>query len=116
MNFSNGPPAQFSHQVTRLQFPKDVHFGDDISIWIAKVGDVAHGTMYLRVDWPDVASPVDDSTGTRMIEFVELRYENDLLERHYGESLELMNDLSVPTGKQEVLTTHTNKLSTYHNE
>ena len=101
----SGPPAQFSHQVTRLQFPKDVHFGDDISIWIAKVGDVALGNMYLRVDWPNVASPVDDSTGTRMIEFVELRYENDLLERHYGESLELMNDLSVPVDKQQVLTT-----------
>jgi hypothetical protein len=100
----NGPPAQFSHQVTRLQFPKDVHFGDDISIWIAKVGDVAHGNMYLRVDWP-VTSTVDDSAGTRMIDFVELRYENDLLERHYGESLELMNDLSVPAGKQQVLTT-----------
>ena len=120
MNFSaNGPPAQFSHQVTRLQFPKDVHFGDDISIWIAKVGDVAHGTMYLRVDWPDVAAPVDDSAGTRMIEFVELRYENDLLERHYGESLELMNDLSVPTGKQQVLTTLlgkglTSNLASYH--
>jgi hypothetical protein len=105
MNFSeSGPPAQFSHQVTRLQFPKDVHFGDDISIWIAKAGDVALGNMYLRVDWP-VASTVDDSAGTRMIDFVELRYENNLLERHYGESLELMNDLSVTTGKQPVLTT-----------
>jgi hypothetical protein len=107
MNFStaSSPPAQFTHQVTRLQFPKDVHFGDDISIWIAKAGDVALGNMYLRVDWPNVASPVDDSAGTRMIDFVELRYENDLLERHYGESLELMNDLSVTTGKQPVLTT-----------
>lgn len=96
-------PAQFSHQVTRLQFPKDVHFGDDISVWIAKVGDVALGNMYLRVEWPE-AAPVDDSAGTRMIEFVELRYENELLERHYGESLEIMNDLSVPTAKQQVLT------------
>jgi hypothetical protein len=54
-----------------------------------------------------------------MIEFVELRYENDLLERHYGESLELMNDLSVPTGKQSVLTTLlgkglTSNLSAYY--
>jgi len=105
MSSSTSVPAQFSHQVTRLQFPKDVHFGDDISIWIAKVGDVALGNMYLRVDWPDVAAPVDDSAGTRMIEFVELRYENNLLERHYGESLELMNDLSVPTAKQQVLST-----------
>ena len=118
MDSSKGPPAQFSHQVTRLQFPKDVHFGDDISIWIAKVGDVALGNMYLRVDWP-VAASVDDSTGTRMIEFVELRYKNDLLERHYGESIELMNDLSVTTGKQPVLTTLvgkglTSNLSAYY--
>ena len=118
MDSSTGPPAQFSHQVTRLQFPKDVHFGDDISMWIAKVGDVALGNMYLRVDWP-VAASVDDSTGTRMIEFVELRYENDLLERHYGESLELMNDLTVTTGKQPVLTTLvgkglTSNLSAYY--
>jgi hypothetical protein len=119
MNSPAGPPAQFSHQVTRLQFPKDVHFGDDISIWIAKVGDVAHGNMYLRVDWPNVAAPVDDSAGTRMIEFVELRYEDDLLERHYGESLELMNDLTVTTGKQQVLTSLlgkglTSNLSAYY--
>jgi hypothetical protein len=97
-----GPSAQFAHQVTRLQFPNDVHFGDDISIWIAKVGDIALGNMYLRVEWPEV-SPVDDSAGTRMIEFVELLYEGNLLERHYGESLELLNDIEVTTGKQQVL-------------
>lgn len=96
------PPAQFSHQVTRLQFPKDVHFGDDISIWIAKVGDVALGNMYLRVDWP-VSAVVDDSAGTGMIDFVELRYQGGLLERHYGESLQLMNDIEVPAAKQGVL-------------
>mgnify|MGYP003339263782 FL=1 len=95
-------PAQFSHQVTRLQFPKDVHFGDDITIWISKVADVALGNMYLRVVWPQ-QSAVDDSAGTRMINFVELRYENHLLERHYGESIELMNDLQVPATKQTVL-------------
>lgn len=95
--------AQFSHQVTRLQFPKDVHFGDDISIWIAKAGDIALGNMYIHVQWPQT-STVDDSAGTRMIDFVELRHEGELLERHYGESLELMNDLQVPAGKQQVLT------------
>ena len=96
-------PAQFSHQVTRLQFPSDVHFGDDTTIWIAKAGDVALGNMYLRVVWP-LSCTVDDSAGTRMIDFVELRHEGELLERHYGESIELMNDVSVPQAKQGVLT------------
>jgi hypothetical protein len=74
-------PAQFAHQLTRLQFPKDVHFGDDVTIWIAKAGDVAIGKMYLRVDWPEQA-PVQNSVGTYMIDYVELLYENQLIERH----------------------------------
>jgi hypothetical protein len=101
-------PAQFAHQITRLQFPKDVHFGDDISIWIAKAGDVAIGSMYLRVAWP-VSCTVDDSAGTRMIDFVELRHENELLERHYGETIEIMNDLTVPQAKQGALQQLTGK-------
>ena len=97
-------PAQFAHQLTRLQFPKDVHFGDDVTIWIAKAGDVAIGKMYLRVDWPE-QSPVQDSVGTYMIDYVELLYENQLIERHYGESLELWNDITVTQSKQSALTT-----------
>ena len=97
-------PAQFAHQLTRLQFPSDVHFGDDVTIWIAKAGDVAMGKMYLRVDWPEQA-PVQDSVGTYMIEYVELLYENQLIERHYGESLELWNDITVTQSKQTALTT-----------
>lgn len=97
-------PAQFSHQLTRLQFPKDVHFGDDVTIWIAKAGDVAMGKMYLRVDWPEQA-PVQDSVGTYMIDYVELLYENQLIERHYGETLELWNDITVTQSKQSALTT-----------
>jgi hypothetical protein len=97
-------PAQFAHQLTRLQFPSDVHFGDDVTIWIAKAGDVAIGKMYLRVDWPEQA-PVQNSVGTYMIDYVELLYENQLIERHYGESLELWNDITVTQSKQAALTT-----------
>jgi hypothetical protein len=60
--------------------------------------------MYLRVDWPEQA-PVQDSVGTYMIEYVELLYENQLIERHYGESLELWNDITVTQSKQAALTT-----------
>jgi hypothetical protein len=92
----------FSHQVTRLQFPKDVHFGDDTEIWLASAGDILN-KIYLRVQWP-VASGVDDSAGTRMIDYVELLYGDQLIERHYGETMEITNDLTVPVAKQSVLT------------
>ena len=104
-------PAQFAHQLTRLQFPKNVHFGDDVTIWIAKAGDVAIGKMYLRVDWPEPA-PVQDSVGTYMIDYVELLYENQLIERHYGESLELWNDITVTQSKQSALRTLVGKGTT----
>jgi hypothetical protein len=104
--------AQFAHQYMRLQYPQDVHFGDDISIWIAKAGgDIARRNMVLTVDWPASAA-VDDSAGTRMIDFLELRYGDVLIERHYGESLEIRNDLYVPQGKQSALTTMVGKGTT----
>ena len=89
--------------MTRLQFPKDVHFGDEAEIWLPRSGDVLN-TMYLRVQWPPLASGVDDSAGTRMIDYVELLYEDQLIERHYGETMEIVNDLEVPQAKQAVLT------------
>ena len=102
-------PAQFTHQYMRLQYPQDVHFGDDISIWIAKAGgDIARRNMILSVTWPKTCA-VDDSAGTRMIDFLELRYGDVLIERHYGESLEIRNDLYVPQGKQSALTTMVGK-------
>jgi hypothetical protein len=101
--------AQFTHQYVRLQYPQDVHFGDDISIWIAKAGgDVARRNMILQVTWPQTCA-VDNSVGTRMIDFLELLYDDTLIERHYGESIEIHNDLCVPQGKQAALTTFTGK-------
>jgi hypothetical protein len=38
-----------------------------------------------------------------MFDYVELLYRDQVLERHYGESMELLNDLQVPQAKQQVL-------------
>jgi hypothetical protein len=112
-------PAQFSRQTIRLQFPKDVHWGDDITVWIAKVGDLAH-SMYLRVTWPDDApTTVQPSAGTAMIDRIELSYKDQLIERIYGENLYMLGDIKVPQGKQSALTSMvgtgtTTALSSYH--
>ena len=42
------PPAQFARQSIRLQFDKDVHFGDDVSIILAKAGGDIIDTVTLR--------------------------------------------------------------------
>ena len=112
-------PAQFSRQTIRLQFPKDVHWGDDITVWISKVGDLAH-SMYLRVTWPtDASTIVQPSAGTAMIDRVELSYKDQLIERIYGENLYMLGDIKVPQAKQSALsnlvgTGTTTALSSYH--
>ena len=112
-------PAQFSRQTIRLQFPKDVHWGDDITVWISKVGDLAH-SMYLRVTWPtDAPSTVQPRAGTAMIDRIELLYKDQLIERIYGENLYMLGDIKVPQAKQSALTKMvgtgtTTALSAYH--
>jgi hypothetical protein len=112
-------PAQFSRQTIRLQFPKDVHWGDDITVWISKVGDLAH-SMYLRVTWPtDASTTVQPSAGTAMIDRIELSYKDQLIERIYGENLYMLGDIKVPQAKQSALsnlvgTGTTTALSSYH--
>jgi hypothetical protein len=113
------PPAPFSRQLIRLQFPKDVHFGDDMTVWISKTGDIAR-TMYLRVVWPsDAPTSVQPSQGTAMIDRVELLYKDQLIERLYGENIYMLQDVTVPQAKQSALTTLVGKntttaLTSYH--
>lgn len=99
------PPAQFARQTIRLQFPKDIHWGDDMTVWVAKTGDIAR-TMYLRVTWPlDGPLPNQPSAGTAMIDRVELSYKDQLIERIYGENLYMLGDTRVPQAKQNALST-----------
>ena len=113
--------AQYSKQTVRLQFPKDIHFGDDVTIWISRVGDIA-SQMYLKVDWPsDAPTTVSPSQGTAMIQRVELLYKDQLIERVYGENLYMLGDLTVSQGKQAVLSNlvgknTTSNLSSYYIE
>jgi len=112
-------PAQFSRQTIRLQFPKDVHWSDDITVWIAQVGDMA-STMYLRVMWPaDAPTTVQPSAGTAMIDRIELSYKDQLIERIYGENMYMLGDITVPQAKQTALsnlvgTGTTTALASYH--
>jgi hypothetical protein len=113
------PPAQFARQTIRLQFPKDIHWGDDMTIWIAKTGDIAR-TMYLRVTWPaDAPTTVQPSAGTAMIDRVELSYKDQLIERIYGENLYMLGDTRIPQAKQTALSTMvgtqtTSNIASYH--
>jgi Large eukaryotic DNA virus major capsid protein/Major capsid protein N-terminus len=78
-------------------WPFPVIFGDDTSIPIPINGDIVD-TIYLKTIWPTQDQPVNNSYATAMINFVELQYEGTVIERIYGESIFILNDLTVPQG------------------
>ena len=101
--------TQFSTRLDKVQFDNGViNFGQESIIYIPKSGDLITA-MYLKVLFPNILSAqslpaqVLDSVGTLMIEFIELYIGNLLIERIYGEFLEMKFDLEVPTGKQQSL-------------
>lgn len=114
------PYAQFAQQTIRLQFDKNIHFGDDASITLAKAGGDVIDTVTLRVDWPsDMPTAVQYSVGTAMIDRVELIYKDQLIERHYGESMFLLGEVSISERKQYSLsnligTRTTSNLASYY--
>ena len=97
-------PAQFATQTIRVQFDKDISFGNDVTVRIPKTGDLVN-TMFLRVTWPsDAPTTVQPSVGTAMLNRVELMYKDQVLERHYGETMNMLNEITVPQAKQSALT------------
>jgi len=96
----------FSSRVIRVQFPADntVIFGAEKALVLPRAGDLITN-MYLKVFPPSLGNGVQvlDSVGTLMIEYVELYIGSELIERIYGEYLELKFDLTVSTGKQKAL-------------
>ena len=96
----------FSSRVIRVQFPADntVLFGAEKVLVLPRAGDLITN-MYLKVFPPDLGAGIQvlDSVGTLMIKYVDLYIGSELVERIYGEYLELRFDLTVSTGKQKAL-------------
>jgi hypothetical protein len=96
----------YSSRVIRLQFPGDnkVIFGSEKRITIPRAGDLIT-KMYLKILPPPlpVGTRVLDSVASLMIHYVELYIGSELVERLYGEHMEMMFDLKISTGKQNAL-------------
>lgn len=101
--------TQYANRLDRVQFENGyVNFGQENIILVPKSGDLITD-MYLKLIWPNITqgngnpASVLDSVGTLMIDFIELYIGDLLIQRIYGEFLELKFDLEVPNGKQGTL-------------
>ena len=95
--------SQFSNQIIPIPLDTAVNFGEEFTLEIYQEADLAAGA-YLEFKYPaGQPSAVCDSFGTFMLNWVQLEYGDQILERIDGEFLEMMNDLTVTQGKQGAL-------------
>lgn len=84
-------------------------FDSERFVMLPRSGDLVTD-MYLKVTPPFAANtPVLSSAGTLMIKYVELYIGSTMVERLWGEYIEMKHDLEVPYSKQVALQTLTGK-------
>lgn len=92
----------FAKRLEVLSFDTDVRFGTDNLVQITKRGDLITN-LYLKFIPPIIPTAFCDSVMTYMIEYVEILFDGQMVERLYGEYIEMMFDLKTPKGKQTTL-------------
>jgi Large eukaryotic DNA virus major capsid protein/Major capsid protein N-terminus len=101
-----------SNQVIMMQFPKTVTYGSEMTMDLYQEGDLIDN-VWVRLVFPSsLTSTVCDSFGTYVFNWVQLEYENQIIERLHGEYIEMFNDITVNQGRQGALTQFVGKNTT----
>lgn len=101
-----------TNQVIVMQFPKTVTFGSEMTMDLYREGDLIDA-VWLRLVFPtSLTSTVCDSFGTYMLNWVQLEYDTQIIERIHGEYLEMFLDVTVNQGRQGALTQFVGKGTT----
>jgi hypothetical protein len=105
--------TQFAYRVDEVQFQSDwTSFGAEVYSVIHKSGDLITN-LYLKIPFPvQTGTVVFNSAGTLMIKYIELYVGSQLVERLWGEFIEMKMDIEVPVTKQGALAGLTGKGTT----
>lgn len=98
-------PVPFAKRLEIITFDTNVLFGSESKVEIPKRGEMI-SNIYLKFTPPpqgSIPSALCDSAMTYMLDYAELCFDNQMVERLYGEYIEMLNDLKTPQGKQATL-------------
>jgi hypothetical protein len=102
-------PVPFAKRLEVISFDTQVKFDGESVVQIPKRGEMI-SNLYLKFTTPQLNAALCDSAMTYMIDHVELYLGGQLVERLFGEYIEMMNDLKTPKGKQATLRYLTGKV------
>jgi len=98
--------TNFSMDTIEQTFNGDVNFGTQVSAIISRHGDLISG-MYIKTTLPDLTTTLDttvsrwtENIGHFLIKYVEIEIGGQIIDRHYGEWLDIWAQLTVPAGKR----------------
>lgn len=96
----------FSSRVDEVQFQADLQtFGTESWTPLPRSGDLVTN-LYLKIKAPlPTNTPVLNSAGTLMFKYADLYIGSQLVERLWGEYVEMKYDLEIPASKQGTLKT-----------
>jgi hypothetical protein len=90
--------------------PDTQYFGGETFVQLPNSGDII-SKIYLKIQNPGVfgTSNILDSAGTLMVNFADLYIGSKLVDRQWGEFIEMKNDFEIPATKQPALSKLTGK-------
>tara|TARA_B110000967_G_C18881293_1_gene561226 strand:+ start:31 stop:1479 length:1449 start_codon:yes stop_codon:yes gene_type:complete len=101
--------TNFSMESVQATFSGTADFGKQIVCALPRKGDLVH-TIILEVDVPTIASSAStsengtlsyvNSLGHALIDFIELEIGGQVIDKHYGEWMEIWTQLSYDESKQ----------------
>jgi len=97
--------TKWSTRIDEVIFdPDGQYFGGETFVHLPKSGDII-SKIYLKIQNPGVfgTSNILDSAGTLMVNFADLYIGNQLVDRQWGEFIEMKNDLEISASKQFAL-------------
>ena len=97
--------TNFSMESIEINFNENPDFGVYSSSFIEKKGDLLHKIM-LEVELPVITHTSGDVSwtdgiGHHLIEYVELKIGGEIIDKVYGDFLDIWSELSTPLGQQE---------------
>jgi hypothetical protein len=103
--------TRWTSRIDEVLFGSDVlSFGCETFVQLPRSGDII-SKIYLKIQNPGVfgTSNILDSAGTLMVKYIDLYIGSQLVDRQWGEFIEMKQDIEIPASKQAALSKLTGK-------
>jgi hypothetical protein len=107
--------TNFSMETIEINFNDAVDFGKQTSTYIDKKGDLLN-KIFIELDLPALTTNISwiNGIGHHIIEYIELRFGGVLIDKIYGELLDIWSELTVPYGLQGTYYKMVGKFGSYN--